>query len=361
MMDAIDIIRDDVPRRVAVIYQQVAPPVIDGARKDPKPGGYSDSGADIAYRLRMSGVDVVTPVADPEPASNLDWVFPDTEEGLQAAARMGANVIWANTVLFSGHPLEARLSDFWIVGQMPERQQRVDDKYATNATLRASGLPVAASFMVSRDEFSALDERALAFPMIVKPVRGRGSQGVSLVKDHAALMAALTSLFDSGAFGSLAIVEEYLPGEELTVTVMNRAESGAWVLPPVRRFNHVDGVAPYNGAVAVTSNSAALNPTDAAAPPVAALMDACARTFETIGALAPIRIDCRANAHGEYRIFDVNAKPNMTGAGRPGRDDQDSLSAIAAREIGWTYGDLLKAMLDAAWRVGRVGVRTCFA
>lgn len=352
-MEPVEIIGDDIRRRVAVIYQQIAPPVIHGARKDPKPGGYSDSGADIAFCLRERGVEVVTPVATPDPKRNLDWVFPDSAEGLAAASRMGATVIWANTVLFSGHPLEARLRDFWIVGQMPGRQQRVDDKFATNDALRANGLPVAASFIVSRDDLASLDQRSLTFPVIVKPVRGRGSQGVSLVKDRAALVAALTSLFESGAFGSLAIVEEYLPGEELTVTVMNGAGSGAFVLPPVRRFNHINGVAPYNGAVAVTRNSAVLNVTEASAPPVDSLMRACARTFEAIGALAPIRIDCRANAHGEYRIFDVNAKPNMTGAGRPGRDDQDSLSAIAARAIGWTYGDLLGAMLDAAWSLRR--------
>lgn len=50
------------------------------------------------------------------------------------------------------------------------------------------------------------------------------------------------------------------------------------------------------------------------------------------------------------RLFDLNMKPNMTGAGRPGRDDQDSLSAISARAVGWDYGDLLLRMLDGAWR-----------
>jgi hypothetical protein len=42
-------------------------------------------------------------------------------------------------------------------------------------------------------------------------------------------------------------------------------------------------------------------------------------------------------------------KPNMTGPGRPGREDQDCLSAIAARAEGWTYAGLLRAMLAAKW------------
>ena len=60
---------------VAILYQALPAPVIDGVRKDPKPGGYSDSGAEIGFCLASTGVRVVTPVADPDPAQALDWVF----------------------------------------------------------------------------------------------------------------------------------------------------------------------------------------------------------------------------------------------------------------------------------------------
>ena len=42
-------------------------------------------------------------------------------------------------------------------------------------------------------------------------------------------------------------------------------------------------------------------------------------------------------------------KPNMTGAGRAGREAEDSLTAIAARAIGWRYLDLLLNMTRQAW------------
>ena len=57
----------------------------------------------------------------------------------------------------------------------------------------------------------------------------------------------------------------------------------------------------------------------------------------------------RANAAGQFLLFDANMKPNMTGPGRPGRDDQDSLTAIAARAVGWTYPELLVNNLRQAW------------
>jgi len=48
-------------------------------------------------------------------------------------------------------------------------------------------------------------------------------------------------------------------------------------------------------------------------------------------------------------LFDVNMKPNLTGPGRPGRNDQDGLSTLAARGSGWTYADLLVNMLRQSW------------
>jgi hypothetical protein len=38
----------------------------------------------------------------------------------------------------------------------------------------------------------------------------------------------------------------------------------------------------------------------------------------------------------------------MTGPGRPGREDQASLTAIAAAAMGWDYGTLLQHILESA-------------
>lgn len=41
----------------------------------------------------------------------------------------------------------------------------------------------------------------------------------------------------------------------------------------------------------------------------------------------------------------------MTGPGRPGREDQASLTAMAAAAIGWDYGTLLQKILASAQRL----------
>jgi hypothetical protein len=354
---------------VAILYQAVPPPMIDGLRKDAKPGGYSDGGADIAYALRRAGVDVVTPSAAPDPASALDWVFPDTMEGIRSAGAAGATVLWANTVLFEGPPLEAALADFAIVGQLPAAMQAFDDKFATNRLLAEAGLPVARSFLLSgtaRDDVCSLTDveqacasRGIAFPMIVKPVRGRGSQGVTLV-EIGELRDAAAALIEAATFGDILMVEEFLGGDEMTVTVMppasprpdNTRSQTHWALRPVYRSDQHAGVAPYNGDVPVTANSTATT-SGLSDPAIVAMIDACVAAAALVDARTAIRIDCRADRDGTFKLFDLNMKPNMTGPGRPGRDNQDCLSAIAARADGWSYVDLLQAMLAAKWSIAR--------
>ena len=55
------------------------------------------------------------------------------------------------------------------------------------------------------------------------------------------------------------------------------------------------------------------------------------------------------NADGHSLLFDVYRKPNMTGPGRPCRDDQLSVTGMAASAVGMSYTDLLLTMLRGAW------------
>ena len=52
-----------------------------------------------------------------------------------------------------------------------------------------------------------------------------------------------------------------------------------------------------------------------------------------------------------FKIFDFNAKPNITGGVSPHRKNQDCLTMTAARAAGLTYRDLLLKMLGTAWTV----------
>ena len=71
------------------------------------------------------------------------------------------------------------------------------------------------------------------------------------------------------------------------------------------------------------------------------LCEDCAKAAELLQLKALIRIDCRQDKNGNYMMFDINMKPNMTGANRQHRANQDSLTMLAALKIGWDYPTLL--------------------
>lgn len=148
------------------------------------------------------------------------------------------------------------------------------------------------------------------YPVVAKPVRGRGSHGVKVCHDLTGLKDHLDALFQESP---TVLVEEYLAGEEATITVMapSRERREYWSLPPVTRFNHLDGIAPYNGVVAVTANSRMVTQSELDVDSsYHAIMDECRNAAELIQAKAPIRIDVRRFSPGsKFALFDINMKP----------------------------------------------------
>ncbi|KAI9898897.1 hypothetical protein N3K66_005358 [Trichothecium roseum] len=375
--------------RLAVLHQAIDPPVIDGVRKPAKPGGYQDSGADIASCLRAnsssgssrSRIEVITPMADPDPRGQAGWTFPDTEEGILEALDRGATHLWANTILFAAHPLQtseeigrraaaAGAGGLGVVGQPPALVERYDDKRWVNDMLRRRAgegerFTLPRSWTLSAgdgvgDWEGHVGRLDLPYPVVGKPIRGRGSYGVKVCRDRAELVSHVRGLFaeEEGSAGGSMLVEEYLGGEEATVAVMppTDADPAYRALPVVTRFNHRDGIAPYSGEVAVSVNSKAVlfGEGDGGVGEAAAYEEAqrqCERVAAVLGVTAPIRIDVRRfseEAGSPFALFDVNMKPNMTGPGRPGRDEQASLVLLAAQALGWDYARLLETIVGTA-------------
>ncbi len=324
--------------KIAVLYQDHEPPAMNGLRKPMKPGGYRDSGADIAYCLRTHGVDAATPVPNPDLYTDLDWVFPDTVQGIRAALAAGADTLWLNTVLYAGHPIE-QFTGVYVVGQRPADVARYDDKFAANAELRKRGFPVIQSQTIGAD-----DMYTDAFPCILKPVRGRGSQGVVRCDTTTDFIKTRDSLLAAGIYGDMLMAEPYLPGQEITISVFPDGTS----LPIAERFAQKNGIAPYNGDVPVTQNSRAVIKETAAQH---AIRQACEQAVPALDLKGLVRIDCRAAADGTYYMFDFNPKPNLTGAARPHRMNQNCLTMISAAAQGWSYFDLLHKMLESRWQL----------
>ncbi|MEM7382536.1 MAG: ATP-grasp domain-containing protein, partial [Bacteroidota bacterium] len=262
---------------------------------------------------------------------------------------------------FETHPIKHQFGkDLYFVGQTPGMTDLYDDKLITNDLLRKHGLPVPETVLMNKKHLLE-NNSPLQLPAVLKPIRGRGSQGVVVVEQESELKNELQQMLEVGSYGNSLYLEPYLSGQEITFTVMPpgtyrikgdiKVFATHWSLPAVKRFNHHKGVAPYNGLVAVTHNSAVLPDYELEEDRVLKVSKQCELAAALVEARAPIRIDCRADAKGKYWLFDLNVKPNMTGASRPHRPDQDSLSALAARKIGWDFADLLENMLRQRWQL----------
>lgn len=221
------------------------------------------------------------------------------------------------------------------MGQAPLCVDQFDDKVFLNDALRRYGgltLPKAWSINGSHAAGNGQDtvmenmDNTLPiihesdYPIVAKPVRGRGSHGVKICHDAVELKDHVSQLLLESP---QVLLEEYLRGEEGTITIMPPSRqpipglkpSGRykrhWALPPVTRFNHVWGIAPYSGKVAVSVNSRAVTTAEMENDPAwMAIMAECETVASLLRTTAPLRIDIRRFGPGErFALFDVNMKP----------------------------------------------------
>lgn len=234
----------------------------------------------------------------------------------------GATHLFANTILFSSHPLQTseKVGQYQdkvrVVGNPPSLVELYDDKHYVNDLLRKLGTFTLPRGWLLEDDGTNLDDRlsslGLRYPTVGKPVRGRGSHGVKLCHTPKELHTHVQSLFKESP---AIILEDYLAGEEATVSVMppSSERPDYWAMPIVSRFNHAEGIAPYNGVVAVTANSRVVTPEEYAQDPAyAAIARECEQVAKQLRLTALMRIDVRRitdEPGSKFALFDVNMKP----------------------------------------------------
>ena len=90
------------------------------------------------------------------------------------------------------------------------------DKEAAKAMFLSAGLPIAPGLMVAIEALEAADPMPL--PYVIKPVNEGSSVGVTVVRCGDNRRAEIAR---NWTFGPRALVEEYIPGRELTVAVLD--------------------------------------------------------------------------------------------------------------------------------------------
>jgi D-alanine-D-alanine ligase len=179
------------------------------------------------------------------------------------------------------------------------------DKGAAKAVFSSAGLPVARSRIVSIADLEAADP--LPLPYVVKPVNEGSSVGVTVVRcgDNRRVEIAR-----SWAFGQTAMVEEYIPGRELTVGVLNDQALG------VTEIQAVAGTFYDYESKYADGGSRHIIPAGVHPDVYAQAMDVAVAAHRAVGCRGATRCDFRyddtAGEPGRLVLLEINTQPGLT-------------------------------------------------
>ncbi len=200
----------------------------------------------------------------------------------------------------------------------------------------AEGIPTPKWRLVCRGEpVGDVDTEALGgYPLVVKPNAEGSTVGLTIVTRPADLPEALEL---AGRYGAEVLIEQFIPGRELTVAVL-----GDRALPIVEirpQGGHYDYESKYTAG-----KSEYFCPADLPEPLAARIRDLGLRAARALGCRGVSRADVRLSPKQEPYLLEVNTIPGMT---------PTSLVPMAAKAAGMSYDDLVSRMLELAlaeWR-----------
>ncbi len=174
------------------------------------------------------------------------------------------------------------------------------DKAAAKAVFAAAGLPVAPHRVIDIVELT--DHDPLPPPYVVKPVNEGSSVGVSIVRDGDNDRARVVAEWHYGP----AMVEQYIPGRELTVGVLEDHALAVTEILSAETF--YDYRAKY-----AAGGSRHVVPAEIPADIAKQAMDIALAAHKALGCRGASRADLRYDDEtGRLVLLEVNTQPGMT-------------------------------------------------
>lgn len=175
------------------------------------------------------------------------------------------------------------------------------DKPMAKRLFEQAGIKCAHHIMAKRDDVLAGD--VMERPYVIKPTNEGSSVGVKIVLDGDEPPFS----HDDWPYGDYVMVEQFIPGRELTVTVMgNRGALGVTEICTDHKFYDYD-------AKYATGGSWHEVPAKIPADIEATVKEMAEKTFHTLGCRGVARADFRYNDKtGEVFILEINTQPGMT-------------------------------------------------
>ncbi len=275
------------------------------------------SGRECAAALRNEGYEVVEIDAGPDVAARLVEAAPDV-------AFNALHGRWGEDGCVQGL-LEWLAIPYTHSGVLASALAM--DKVRAKAVFAAHGLPVAESRLACRGEVRR--SHPMAPPYVVKPVNEGSSVGVYLVMEGANGPAQV-----SDDMPEVLMVEAFVPGRELTTTVMgDRALAVTDII--------TDGWYDYHAKYAAGGSRHEV-PARIPAEIEAACLDHALRAHRALGCRGVSRTDFRwdeARGIDGLIVLEINTQPGMT---------PTSLAPEQAAHAGLSFGEMVRWMVEDA-------------
>ena len=213
------------------------------------------------------------------------------------------------------------------------------DKAVSKRLFVRAGIPTPSWVTLTADAFkqmgaaTALDRVSAVvggFPVAVKPAKQGSALGLTKVDDPAALPEALLTAL---SYGDAAIIEKWIDGTELAVSVLD-GPGGPSVLPAVEmvpKSGLFDFTAMYTPGETDYYAPARLEATKAEEVTTLA-----SRVHALLGCERVSRVDMVVGADGVPYVLEVNTSPGMT---------ETSLLPMAAAAVGIDFQELVESMV----------------
>ncbi len=214
-------------------------------------------------------------------------------------------------------------------GSSAEASALTFDKVRTRDRLESCGLRVPPGRVVRPETTFAECQRfaeQLRFPVVVKPAAQGSSVGVSVVSAAGELRTALEL---ARSLGAVVLMEQYIPGRELTVPLIDSR-----LLPPVE-IRPAGTWYDYHAKYLDSQTQYDVNPANVSAE----VCEAAGKACEVCGVAAICRVDLRVDPSGLCWILEINTIPGMT---------SHSLVPMSAAAVGLSTGQLCELAMRAA-------------
>ena len=213
------------------------------------------------------------------------------------------------------------------------------DKDLSKHLFRAAGVPTANWRMApaagtgrreaGSGDFAGEVERELGLPVIVKPSKQGSTVGLSIVREIGKLWE---SIEEAAKFDDEVMVEQFIPGRELTVGILGDEALPVGEIIPVHEI--YDYECKYTAGMARE-----IFPADLTVEETRTIQDLARRAFRALKLRGYARIDFRMAPDGVFYCLEANTLPGMTAL---------SLIPQAAAAAGISFPELCERIVQLA-------------